>query len=249
MKAKYKHTIIYILLAFIIIIAWQYFGSNNNKVRLFISYPTLILEYFGQNSSDLMSATFSTFVEAVAGLLIATAFSFIVMIICFIFPKFLNFIMPIMITSQVIPLIVLAPFFVLLFGMDYSSKIAMASLISFFPIFVNFATGVKSIKKEIIDYTYINNASTYDMVTQIFFPLSLPNIITGMRISSTLAVIGAIVAEFSGAVNGIGKNLFISAMRIEPELMMSSLFLSIFIGLFLYYSISLSEKIFLNWKQ
>jgi len=232
----------YIILFVIIIIAWQYFGSTNNLVKLLVSNPTDIISYFKDNWQDLLQATGVTFMEAILGLIIATSFSFIIMIICFYFPNFFDFIMPIMVTSQIIPLIVLAPFFILLFGIGYTSKIAMAALISFFPVFVNFATGVKSIPQAINEFSYINNTKTWTKIKNIYFPLSYVNIFTGLRVAATLSVIGAIVAEFTGAKIGLGKNLFISSIRIEPELMMSSLFLSTIVGFFIFSLVIFFEK-------
>jgi NitT/TauT family transport system permease protein len=153
-----------------------------------------------------------------------------------------------MITSQVVPLIVLAPFFIILFGIGLPSKIAMASLMCFFPVFINFARGYNSISENIHDFLDINNASIWHRIQHVYFPLSLPNIVAGLKISATLAVIGSIVAEFNGAEVGLGKNLFLSAKRLEPELMMSSLILSSILGFLLYGIILIIERININWK-
>src|SRR5690606_37333661 len=140
------------------------------------------------------------------------------MILCFYFPKLMDFVLPIMVTSQVIPLIVLAPFFIILMGIGLGSKIAMAALMCFFPIFVNFAQGFKAINPNIHELMHIYNADTWTRIRQVYFPLSMPSIMAGLKISATLAVIGAIVAEFAGAEVGLGRNLFISALRLEPEM-------------------------------
>ena len=217
---------------------WEYFGRTSQTARLLLSSPSLTTKYFFDNASVMLQATQVTLIEAMAGLLIATMFSFSMMVLCFYFPKLMDFILPIMVTSQVIPLIVLAPFFIILFGFGLTSKIVMSAVISFFPIFVNFAHGYKSISQNIHELMFIYNADTKTRISRVYFPLSLPSIIAGVKISSTLSIIGSIVAEFSGAEVGLGRNLYISALRLEPDLMMSSLILSIFIGL-LFYSIPL----------
>jgi NitT/TauT family transport system permease protein len=81
---------------------------------------------------------------------------------------------------------------------------------------------------------YIYNASKTQIIYRVYFPLSTPHIISGLKIAATLAVIGAIVAEFNGTEIGLGKNLFLAAKRLEPELMMSSLILSSVLGGSLY---------------
>lgn len=244
---KMKNKILYILLSVLLLIAWQYFGSTSQTARLLLSSPALVIEYFGENYASLLQATQTTLIEAVAGLLIATVFSFGVMILCFYKPKFMDFVLPIMITSQVIPIIVLAPFFIILLGVGMESKIAMAALISFFPIFVNFSQGYKSISVNIHNLMYIYNAPKAFCIKKLYFPLAMPNILAGLKVSATLATIGAIVAEFTGSEIGLGKNLFLSAIRLEPELMMSSLILSANIGCLLYGVILLTERTIGKW--
>jgi len=242
-----KKWILYILLSVIFLYLWQYFGNQHSNVRLLISSPILIVTYFAENMKDLLYATLTTLTEALTGLLIATIFSFSMMIFCFYKPKIMSFILPIMVTSQVVPLIVLAPFFIILFGLGLSSKIAMASLMCFFPIFINFAQGYKAISRNIHELMYIYNAPLRFRIKQVYFPLSMGSIMAGLKISTTLSIIGAIVAEFSGANIGLGKNLFISALRLEPELMMSSLLLSTAIGLGLFHVIKFFETKYTNW--
>lgn len=242
-----KNKILYILLSVLLLAAWQYFGSTSQTARLLLSSPSLVINYFGENYPSLLAATKTTLIEAVAGLLIATVFSFGVMILCFYFPKLMDFALPIMITSQVIPLIVLAPFFIILMGIGLGSKIAMAALMCFFPVFVNFAQGYKAISQNIHELMQINNAATWTRIRQVYFPLSIPSIMAGLKISATLAVIGAIVAEFNGAEVGLGKNLFLAAKRLEPDLMMSSLLLSTFLGGLFFLIIHFVEKKIGSW--
>lgn len=244
-----KRWMLYVLLGIAVLAIWQYFGSTNQTFRLFVSSPSLVVTYFAENYADLLVATRTTLIEAVAGLIIATLFSFAVMIICFYKPAVMDFILPLMVTSQVIPLIVLAPFFIILLGIGVASKIAMAAVISFFPIFVNFAHGYKSIGGSIHELMHIYDASTGFKIRNVYFPLSAGHILAGLKVSATLAVIGAIVAEFTGAETGLGKNLFVSAIRLEPDLMMTSLMLSTIVGLSLFTSIVLVERNLLKWNR
>ncbi len=245
MKKFLKYTI----LIFAVIVIWQYFGATNSIVRLYISSPSLVIDYFSVNYLGLLEATMTTFTEAFLGLILATLLSFTIMIICFYRPKFLEFILPIMVTSQVIPIIVLAPFFIILFGIGLTSKIAMAMVISFFPIFVNFVQGYKAIPKNIHELMSIYKAPILFRIKHAYFPLAMPSIMAGLKISATLAVIGAIVAEFTGAKIGIGKNLFVSSIRLDPDLMMTSLILASLIGLVMFGIVRLLEEQYGSWYQ
>lgn len=243
-----KNKIYYILIAIVLLAVWEYYGSTNQTARLLLSSPSLVLEYFGSNYGSLLDATRTTMIEAVSGLLIATVFSFGMMILCFYRPKLMDFILPVMITSQVIPLIVLAPFFIILMGIGIGSKIAMAALMCFFPIFVNFAQGYKSIHQNIHELMHIYNADAWTRIRNVYFPLAMPSIMAGLKISATLAVIGAIVAEFNGAEVGLGKNLFLAAKRLEPDMMMASLVLSTMLGGLFFGTIYFFERRIINWQ-
>ncbi len=238
-----KRGVIYVALLIALLFVWQFFGSTNQTARLLLSSPSLVFYYFEDNLSDIWDATVITFIEAFLGLLTAIVFSFGMMIFSFYKPKLMDYILPIMITSQVVPLIVLAPFFIILLGIGISSKIAMAAIMCFFPIFVNFANGYNSINKNIHELMYTYNASTSFKIWNVYFPLSANSIIAGLKVSATLAVIGAIVAEFTGAEVGLGKNLFLSAVRLEPEMMMASLLISSLIGFVFFISVKMVAKI------
>ncbi|HEY4325162.1 MAG TPA: ABC transporter permease subunit [Mucilaginibacter sp.] len=237
----------YIVLLVVLLITWQYFGSSNNTVKILISSPTACLQYFSENKQQLLGAVAITAFESIIGLIAATGIAFILMGLCFRFPSFYKFILPIVLTTQVIPLITLAPFFILWLGIGVSSKIALAATISFYPVFMNFATGYNAISSNIFDLLDIYKAKRSFRILKVYFPLSLPNIFTGLKVAATLSVIGAIVAEFSGTDNGLGKNLLLSSIRIEPELMMLSIFFSALVGGALFGFIFLIERISGKW--
>lgn len=242
-----RNWLLYIALILILLFAWQYWGSSNSTVKILISSPTSCFRYFCDNQQQLIQAVLITAFESITGLIIATCVAFLLMMSCFRFPSFYKFILPIILATQVIPLITLAPFFILWLGIGVSSKIALAAIISFYPIFMNFTTGYNSISPNIFDLLDIYKAKLPFRILNVYFPLSLPNIFTGLKVAATLSVIGAIVAEFSGTDNGLGKNLLLSAIRIEPELMMLSISFSAFVGCALFGLIFLIERISGKW--
>lgn len=237
----------YLLIALAIGGLWEYYGRTHGIVRLLISSPSLVYKYSLENAAVLLTATVFTLAESLIGLSLAVIISFGVMFLCFYFPRLLNVIMPIMVTSQVIPLITLAPLLIMLFGIGLTAKIVMASLLCFFPLFVNFAAGYSSIPRTTKELLYLYEAPTWFRIVRINIPLSLPSIVAGLKVSATLSVIGAIVAEFNGADYGLGKNLFLAAKRLEPELMVSSMMITALMGGALYQTIRMIEGRIGKW--
>jgi len=226
---------IILLITFIsVLIMWEIMANAYPTIKFFISSPKESAFYFFANFQDILYSTLITSIEALSGFFIAIFFSFLFMYFCLLYPPLLRIILPIFITSQILPIITLAPLFIILFGMGLLSKIAMVVLMCFFPIFINFSAGVKSISNTTNELLYIYNARKAFRIFQIIIPLSTPYIFTGLKVSTTMAIMGAIVAEFVGARDGLGKNLYLAPKSSLPELMICSIILITLLGWILF---------------
>ncbi len=242
-----KNIIFYFLLIISLLLIWHFATFDNTHLKLLISNPFDSFKYFLNECDNILIATAYTGLESVLGFLIAVITSFVLVIICLYNYKLFELILPLMIVSQVIPIITLAPLFIILLDIGLKSKVAMAALMCFFPIFVNMASGVNSVEKNYLNLFSIYNSSKTKKIFHLLFPLATPYIFSGLKISSTLAVIGAIVAEFNGAELGLGKNLFLSAKRLEAELMINSIFFSCILGASFYLMIYSFERRIGKW--
>lgn len=242
-----RRSLLYVGCLISALLLWEYFGQSSQGVRLLISCPSLVYRFSNDNWGLLQTATLTTLLESSTGLGLAVAFTFLIMLPCIYFPQVLRFLLPLMIASQVIPLITLAPLLILLFGIGIKSKVVMAGVMCFFPLFINFLSGYTSIPRTTNEMLYLYKASTWFEIIKVNVPLSLPSIFAGLKISATLAVIGAIVSEFNGAEYGLGKNIYIAAKRLEPELMMTSIILTSLLGGLMYGTMWLLERRFGRW--
>lgn len=243
MRRRFAYALVVVILA----VAWEYFGGTNSTVRLLISRPSLIGGYFAENTAALWDAFVTTSLEALLGLSIGFALSMLLVVLCMRRPKVFDALLPLMVISQVTPMIVLAPFFVLLMGIGIASKVSLAAIMCFFPIYISAFQGYRTLPPSVHDLADVYNAKPLFRIRKIYLPLIMPSIMAGLRVSATLSVIGAIVVEFTASQVGLGKNLFLSAIRLEPELMMSSLFLSILLGSVLYGAIVMVERRWGRW--
>jgi NitT/TauT family transport system permease protein len=230
-------------------LAWQCFGDYSKTVRLFLSTPKLSVSYALVHRNALLQDVITTGIESIFGLVLAVACSIALMILCLYFPRLFSWLFPIMLTSQVIPLVTLAPLFILLFGLGVSSKVAMASLLCFFPTFIGFARGVNTIDRGTLELVRLYAINRTFRIFHVFMPMSLPYLMTGVRVSAALSVIGAIVGEFNGAEHGLGRNLFLAARRLEPELTVCSVALSAILGGLLYLLVIGVERVVAPWYQ
>ena len=241
-----KKTIL-LMSAIVFLIIWEITAAHSPTLKFFVSSPLASFEYASTHFQNILTSTLITAIEALSGFCIAIAISFFIMIFCIFYPPVLKIVLPVFITSQVLPIITLAPIFIILFGMGLLSKIAMVVLMCFFPIFINFSAGVNSISQNTQELLYIYNAGKMFRVFRIIIPLSTPYIFTGLKVSTTMAIMGAIVAEFVGAKDGLGKNLYLAPKYSQPELMICSIVLTAILGGILYKTVGLIEMKLGNW--
>lgn len=156
---------------------------------------------------------------------------------------------PLLIASQTIPVIALAPIFVLWFGYSMWSKVAVTILITFFPITVNTFDGFNSASKEIRELMVTMGATKKDIFFKLTVPAALPSFFSGLRVAVTLSVIGAAIGEWLGAQEGLGyfsrrmMTQFDGAGVFAPIVLLSLIGIALFIGV-----IAIERKI-LKWRD
>jgi len=154
---------------------------------------------------------------------------------------------PILIGSQTIPIVVLAPILVILFGYGITPKLVIVALICFFPIVVNGIDGLRSVDGELISMMRTLDASRWSILRRVEFPAALPSIFSGMRIAATFAAIGAVFGEWSGSNQGLGYVM----LAATPNLLTARIFAAIvyltLIALALFGIVSLLERVLVPW--
>jgi len=158
-----------------------------------------------------------------------------------------NAIYPTLVASQTIPKVAIAPILVVWFGFGLLPKILIAFLICFFPIVVDTMTGFRSVPREVIWLARSMGASQWKTFIKIRIPAALPNIFAGLKVASTLAVVGAVVGEFIGADRGLGYQLIVANGLMDVQLSFAVLVALSLLGIVLYAAIDLLERLALPW--
>ncbi|MEO8739425.1 MAG: ABC transporter permease [Casimicrobiaceae bacterium] len=160
-----------------------------------------------------------------------------------------SFVYPLLVFSQSIPKIAIAPLFVVWFGFGIFPKIISAFLLGFFPVVVATVMGFKSVETDMIDLARSMRASRWQMFLKFSLPHALPSIFSGLKVSATLAVVGAVVGEFVGSNSGIGYVLQIANGNFDLPLMFAALFVLSMMGVVLFGLVDLAEKLMIPWHQ
>ena len=155
---------------------------------------------------------------------------------------------PVIVVSQVIPKIAIAPLFIVWFGTGTVSSLLLAFLISFFPMTINSAMGFQSVDEDIQRMARTFMGSRWQIFWKIRMPNALPYIFAGMKISITLAIIGVIVAEFVASQEGIGYLIKLAGGLLDTPLMMAAITVLSLAGLALYWMIAVAEAQAVYWQ-
>lgn len=162
---------------------------------------------------------------------------------------FRNTVYPLIVASQAVPKIAIAPLMVLWLGFDIMPKIVVTALMVFFPVTVTAAEGFSSVDRNLLDLLRSVHASQAQIFFKIRFPHALPQIFSGLKIGITLAVVGAVVGEWVGADSGLGYLLVYANTLLDSTLLFASLILLIAIGVVLFVIVGILERLLLPWHR
>lgn len=158
-----------------------------------------------------------------------------------------RFIMPILLFFQVVPKIAIAPLFLIWFGFGTTPKVMVAFLISFFPIVIDTAVGLRSVSTEMIDLARSMGATKGQIFRNFRLPTSLPYLFSGLKVAATMAVVGAVVGEFVGADRGLGYLLLVSNSNLQTALTFAVIVALTLQGLIMYYAVEILERFLIPW--
>jgi NitT/TauT family transport system permease protein len=158
-----------------------------------------------------------------------------------------SFVYPLLVFSQSVPKVAIAPLFVVWFGFGVVPKVIAAFLLGFFPVIVATVQGFKSIEPDVIDLARSMGASPLKVFLKFRLPQAMPAIFSGLKVSVTLAVVGAVVGEFVGSNSGLGYVLQKANGTFDLPLMFAALVILSMIGVLLFLVLELIERWVLPW--
>jgi len=233
------------ILAFLL--AWQIFVVAWKMPPYLLPSPVAIANAFVSELPELMRHGWVTIYEMLAGYALAVGVAIPLAIAITSSARFNEFVMPTMLFFQIVPKVAIAPLFLVWFGVGPTPKILVAFLISFFPIVIDAAVGLRSMSTEMADLARSMGASRLQVFTRFRLPTSLPYLFSGLKVAATLAIAGTVVGEFVGADKGLGYLLLVTNSNMQTALMFATIVALTIIGLVFYYLVELIEGLLIPW--
>ena len=154
---------------------------------------------------------------------------------------------PLLVAFQTIPKAAVAPIFIVWLGTGITSKVLIAFAISFFPIVIDTVVGLRSAQPETIYLARSMGASALQVFWYVRFPNALPAIFGGLKVASTLAVVGAIVGEFVSADKGLGYLVLVANGELNTRLVFACVLMLTVLGIAFFFMIEVLERFVVRW--
>ena len=238
-----------VLITIGILVGWELAIDVLRIPSFLLPKPSAVAVEFVRLWKIVLPHVWITLFEAVVGLILAGAISIVLAVGIVHFKLIERTVYPYAVATKVVPIIAVAPLLTVWFGFGLEPKIVTAILVSYFPILVNTVKGLQSADRQMVRLMKSLFATRWQIFTKISIKYSLPYIFAGFRISSTLAVIGAIVGEFVGADRGLGFFLVIAQSELDVRKMFVGVVLCALLGLFLFLLVVALERYFLFWHE
>jgi len=229
-----------------LVIAWQALVVAVGIPEYLLPSPLVIVRTL---DTSLLTEIGYTAGEALCGFVIASVLAFTGALLFVRFRTIEQGLFPIAITLKTTPIVAIAPLLVLWLGTGWWSKVAAATLISFFPVLVNTVKGLKAPEADFQDLFRTMRADQSQVFRKLRVPYCLPYFFSALKISSSLAIVGAIVGEFVGAEHGLGYLIVISSAHLETPAVFQAIGAAALIGISMFYTLEFFEKRIVFWIQ
>ncbi|MHA0857483.1 ABC transporter permease [Paenibacillus sp. CMAA1364] len=234
---------------FFLLIVWQLCTSLFELEKWILPSPYNIAQEALTQSSTLWKHTFATVKLTSVGFFIGTSIGLLVAIILHTIPFLKSALYPILILSQNVPSIALAPLLMIWFGFGLLPKIIVITLVCFFPVAIATMGGLKQSDPMMLSYMRMIGASKRQIFMKLELPYSIPAVFSGIKIAATYSVMGAVIAEWIGSDKGIGYYMMLQKASYRTDRMFVAISIIVVISLLMFAVIGLLEKWLIRWND
>lgn len=232
----------------ILIIIWEVSTRVFNIESWILPAPSIIVQEAVQSWGNYQHHISSTVMLTLSGFAIGVSIGLLIAILLHLLPFVRQMVYPLLLLSQNIPIIVLAPLLVIWFGYGTLPKIIIITLVCFFPVTIATLDGFRQTNRELVHYMKMAGATKQQMFTKLELPHALPSIFSGLKISATYSVMGAVISEWLGASKGIGVYMTLASSSFRTDRVFVAILLVIVLCFILFGIILLIERYVLRWQ-
>jgi ABC-type nitrate/sulfonate/bicarbonate transport system permease component len=232
-----------------IVVAWEAWARLSGVSAVVLPAPSRILDQLWLNREIALRHLGPTVVEALVGLAVSIGFAVATAAVMDRFVMVRRAVRPLLVASQTVPVVAIAPLLVVMFGFGLEPKVLIVVLVTFFPIAIGLLDGFEAPSGEARDLLQSFGASRSQAFWKLHWPAALPQFFTGLRIAATYAVIGAVFGEYVGAYEGLGIWMQLSQNSFRTDLVFGAVLLSALLSICLYGAVGVVERVTIPWYR
>lgn len=233
----------------LLLMVWELVVRLGIVPNFLLPSPTQVVAALVSDAGLLVSHAGTTLLESLLGLGIGVLVGFVAAVLMDRFETIYLAFDPLITISQTIPTVAIAPLLVLWFGYGLAPKVILIVLTTFFPVAVSLVSGFRSVDPDMIDLMRTMGASDLQIFTQVKLPGALEQFFSGLRISATYAIVGAVIAEWLGGFSGLGVYMTRVRKSFAYDRMFAVIILISVLSLALMYLVDLLQRLCMPWKQ
>jgi NitT/TauT family transport system permease protein len=236
-----------LLLVAALLLVWEAYCRLAAISPVVLPAPTRILEQLWTFRGDAVRHTIPTLVETATGLAVSVVVSVTVAVLMDRFATVRRALQPLLVASQTVPVVAIAPLLVLWFGFGLAPKVLIVVLVTFFPVTIALLDGFAAATGEAADLLSSFGASRGQVFRKLRWPAALPSLFTGLRIAATYGVIGAVFGEYVGAYEGLGIWMQLSQNAFRTDLVFAAIVLAAVLSVALFALVVAVERLVIPW--
>ncbi|MGG3471434.1 ABC transporter permease [Neobacillus pocheonensis] len=237
-----------ILVLLLLFVIWEMVVNIAEVPEWLLPPPSKIFAEAMDGWLNFYPDVFSTVKISLLGFAVGAIIGLVAAILLHLVPVLKDSFYPLLILSQNVPIIVLAPLLVIWFGFGILPKMIVITLVCFFPITVAALDGFSQTPSELKHYMMMAGASKTQLFWKLELPFSLPSIFSGLKISATYSVMGAVISEWLGAKQGIGVFMTFASSSFRTDRVFVAIFTIMFLSLLFFFFIVFIEQRVVRWK-
>ena len=228
---------------------WQLVASLRSVDDLTLASPVEVARALRADAALLAGEALVTLAEVVLGLGIAAALAVTLALVMHLVRPLREAVYPLLVGAQAVPLVVLAPLFVLLFDYGIGTTLAFVTLICSFPIAVTMLDGLRSVEPELLKLMRSLGASRAATLVRVELPAALPAVFSGLRVAVSVSVIAAVFGELAAADRGLGRLVFDANWQLQTPRLYAGVVLLTVMAVALFWLVTVAERAAVPWKR
>lgn len=231
-----------------LVILWELLVRLGGIQKFILPAPSAIIQALYYTYQLLWVHSLQTVGEAVLGFMLAAAGGVGLAVLMDLAPGVKRALYPLLVVSQTVPIVALAPLLIIWFGYETTPKVMVVVLVCFFPITVSLVEGLETVEEDMVRLLLAMGATPWQVFKKVRFPGALPALFSGLKISATYSIMGAVIGEWLGASKGLGVYMTRSMHSFLTERVFAAIVVISILSLLLFSVVEGLGRLFMPWQ-